>query len=592
MIATYSVANRYISDLAPRDSETRQQLISLRDGVIDDWFRGGGLGGVLWSSIRASSSSAAHIAPSLANLISLKSRESVKGLVARVTTDASSGPVQAQNRQAAGSVLIVGVGAVGSALAWQLARLGVRLRLIDKGVLGPTNLVWHQAGTEDLGQPKAVVLADHIRERLPQCQVDGFEADYVELDVQAVQAHLAWADVVVASTDDVQVQGCISRDCMATGKPTAFPAVWVDDVSHESEAGEILWVDPRRSVMPCYECLTKARNLALAAQPGERGGYINVEALTLTLVTVVKGLINPIDPAARFLWVERSLVRVRGHEPLRPTLVDDFGEGQYVSPVDVRFPPQPCPACGQHAQPESPPEPPDMAPVGEPPGAEVPDPEWSIPLVAYARNPPDYQSDNHPTDRRAFAAAAVTGIVIVALVIVWAVLSAINRHHAAATPSGPISPTVKLVCDPHVGGTWCEDGASGSAGTIALDIVGVSYDNFYNLCNMGYKFDLTDNYGQSSGVTGNGCGGYGDVYSTSANPVTGAPYIDLKLPKYSNTDNYRCGPWALTLRIKDPSGRTIRTARYGTNLGNCSASPSPSTGTTSAPSISKYSEVP
>ena len=165
----------------------------------------------------------------------------------------------------------------------------------------------------------------------------------------------------------------------------------------------------------------------------------------------------------------------------------------------------------------------------------------------------------------------VTAALFVALVIAPAVMSAVNRHHAAAAamPAGPISPIVKLVCDPHVGGTWCEDGANGSAGTIALDIVGVSYDSFYNLCSMGYKFDLTDNYGQSSGVTGDGCGGYGDVYSTSANPVTGAPYIDLNLPKYPNTGAYRCGPWSLRLRIKDPSGRTIRTASYRTNLDNC-----------------------
>ena len=165
----------------------------------------------------------------------------------------------------------------------------------------------------------------------------------------------------------------------------------------------------------------------------------------------------------------------------------------------------------------------------------------------------------------------VTAALFVALVIALAVMSAVNRHHAAAAamPAGPISPTVKLVCDPHVGGTWCEDGANGSAGTIALDIVGVSYDSIYNLCSMGYKFDLTDNYGQSSGVTGDGCGGYGDVYSTSANPVTGAPYIDLNLPKYPNTGDYRCGPWSLRLRIKDPSGRTIRTASYRTNLDNC-----------------------
>jgi hypothetical protein len=440
-------------------------------------------------------------------------------LVARVTTDASSGPVQAQNRQAAGSVLIVGVGAVGSTLAWQLARLGVRLRLIDKGVLGPTNLVWHQAGTDDLGQPKAVVLADHIRQRLPQCQVDGFEVDFIELDDPAVQEHLAWADVIVAATDDVQVQGCINRDCLAAGKPTVFPAVWVDDVSHESEAGEILWVDPRRGVMPCYECLTQARDLALAAQPGERGGHINVEELILTLTTMVKGLINPIDPAARFLWEERSLVRVRGHEPLRPTLVHDFGEGQYVSPVDVRFPPQPCRACGQQAPSVSPEEPPpDTAPVDEPPGGTVPHPEWSIPPVGYARNLPVDQSDNHlPTDNRAITAAAVTVIIIVALAIAWAVLSAVNRHHAAAAaaPSGQISPP----------GSVKSPRAKTASISVPADAQG------------GVNAGIYARKGDTIMITGSGSAGYGyeGTEGCVGNPIThpdGSRYLD----------SFNCGP--------------------------------------------------
>lgn len=510
---------------------------------------------------------------------------STKGLIADVSADASDDQSLSFQNTAAGSVLIVGIGAVGGSLALQLARLGLRLRLMDKGVFGSNNFAWYQLGHEVLGQPKAS-LADLIRQRLPGCVAEGFVADITTLNVETLREHLGWADVVVAATDDPTTQAVINRECLLAGTPVVFPGVWVDPISGISEAGEILWVDPRRGNMPCYECASLFRNQPGDAQAG-RDGVSNIEALVQATTTVVRGLLEPNSPAARFIDPARSFILVRGLEPVRWTLREVFLEDEFIRHERIEFPPRPCPACGQSVPPNEPP--PDTASADEILGGPILPAGRPVPHMGHARNRPFDQSDNHPTDRRARAAAAVTVIVIVAFVIVWAVTSAVNRHHAAATavPSGPISPTVKLVCDPHVGGTWCEDGASGSAGTIALDIVGVSYDNFYNLCGVGYKFDLTDNYGQSSGVTGNGCGGYGDVYSTSANPVTGAPYIDLKLPKYPNTDNYRCGPWALTLRIKDPSGQTIRTARYGTNLNtNCPhPMPSPSTGATSAPSI-------
>jgi molybdopterin/thiamine biosynthesis adenylyltransferase len=267
--------------------------------------------------------------------------------MACVTTDSSSVPTAAAPRaHLVGCVLIVGVGAVGGALAWQIARLGIRLRLIDKGVLGPTNVAWHEASTGDLGQPKAVVLADRIRERLPGSDVAGYADDFTRLDAAARDEHLAWADVVVAATDEARVQRFVNRKCLETAAPAVFPGVWIDPAG-ESEAGEIFWYDLRYGNMPCYECLTQRRKLPGDAQPGERGGDINVDALVRHTATVVKELLNPLDPAASFLQRERSFIRVRGNEPLRSRLANDFPKGQHVNHASVSLLPQPCQACGQ-----------------------------------------------------------------------------------------------------------------------------------------------------------------------------------------------------------------------------------------------------
>lgn len=338
-----------------------------------------------------------------------------------VTTDASGDPTAddpdaVHGASVVGSVLIVGVGAVGGALAWQLARLGVRLCLIDKGVLGKANLNWHEANADDLGQPKATALADHIRERLAGSQVVGIPADFTRLESQVRDEHLAWADVVVGATDDARAQRLVNQDCLDAAAPAVFPGVWIDPMG-ESEAGEIFWYDPRYGNMPCYECLAWwRRGLAGDAQPGEHGGNINVQALVGYTATVVNELLNPLDPASTFLRRDRSLIRVRGDEPLRSRLAKDFPGGEPVSYAPVSLLPQPCPACHQ------------SAPIDEIWGGTILPPERPMPPKGYARNTPVRRH----VGRR-------FGIVVGFLALIALILVVLARSHSSTSSAPELS---------------------------------------------------------------------------------------------------------------------------------------------------------
>src|SRR5664280_2405779 len=81
-----------------------------------------------------------------------------------------------------GAVLIVGVGAVGSALAKHLARLGISpLCLVDHDVVEPGNIVRHELGEPSIGLPKASTLAEHIRREFPLCEAEGINANFLQL---------------------------------------------------------------------------------------------------------------------------------------------------------------------------------------------------------------------------------------------------------------------------------------------------------------------------------------------------------------------------------------------------------------------------
>lgn len=296
------------------------------------------------------------------------------------------GSAFARHDRVDGAVLIVGVGTVGSSLAMQLARLGVRLRLVDKDILELPNIVRQQTGVEDLGRPKTD-LAERIRQRMPWCEAEGIYADFTELAPSVRRWYIDEADVVVAATDEVAVQRLLNRECIAARKPIVLPGVWIDPRTGEAEAGEVLWVDPRRRRMPCYECVTTFRQEAGDAQAG-RGAQADIDSIVLATAQVVRGLLQPRTEYARFLNEQRNLILVHGFMPATEEVGSVFS-GRSILHVQVPFPPTPCPACGGRG-PAVTANPPRTAPLERRPGPAArptqrrpvrprPEPRWEEP---------------------------------------------------------------------------------------------------------------------------------------------------------------------------------------------------------------------
>jgi molybdopterin/thiamine biosynthesis adenylyltransferase len=263
-----------------------------------------------------------------------------------LTDTFDEGSVFARHDKVQGAVLIIGVGTVGSSLAMQLARLGVSLRLIDKDTLEPHNIVRHQLDNTHRWQPKTV-LADEIRRRFPWVHAEGIFADFTELPPEERRRYINEADVVVAATDEGDVQRFINRDCIEARKPVVFPGVWVDPDTEEAEAGEVLWVDPRRR-MPCYQCVTIYREEAQDAQAG-RGAQADIDSIVLATALVVRGALQPGSVHAEILHEHENLMLVHGFIPPSRQAGEIFA-GRSILHVQVPFPSRPCPACHRHEE--------------------------------------------------------------------------------------------------------------------------------------------------------------------------------------------------------------------------------------------------
>jgi tRNA A37 threonylcarbamoyladenosine dehydratase len=153
-----------------------------------------------------------------------------------------------------GSVLVIGVGAVGGELADKLARRGISpLGLIDYKVLKQPNISRHSLGAQHRGQPKAEAQAAKIRLDFPFCDVAGANENFLKMP-EAVQRQLvSMFDVVVAATDEPACKRRINEVCLRAGITAVYPAVWTGPGIREGDIGEILWVRPRLHT-PCYLC--------------------------------------------------------------------------------------------------------------------------------------------------------------------------------------------------------------------------------------------------------------------------------------------------------------------------------------------------
>lgn len=155
--------------------------------------------------------------------------------------------VDGQQRLLDASVLIVGMGGLGSPAALYLAGAGVgRLVLADDDHVDLTNLqrqIIH--GTADLNRPKTASAADRLAALNPEVQIQQLTC---RLREEQLLAAVAQVDLVLDCTDNFTTRQALNKACVALRRPLVSGAAI-------RLQGQVSVFDSRDPASPCYQCL-------------------------------------------------------------------------------------------------------------------------------------------------------------------------------------------------------------------------------------------------------------------------------------------------------------------------------------------------
>lgn len=187
------------------------------------------------------------------------------------------------------SVLVVGVGGLGSAAALYLAAAGVgRIGLVDDDLVDVSNLqrqVIHSSAS--VGELKVKSAADRLLGLNPLITI---ETHAIRLAEDNAREIISFYDIVVDASDNYSTRYLINRTCIAQQKPMIYGAVYQFD-------GQISVFAPHLGG-PCYRCLFKenpedGREVigVFGVLPGVIGSLQAVEAIKL-ITGIGKALIG------------------------------------------------------------------------------------------------------------------------------------------------------------------------------------------------------------------------------------------------------------------------------------------------------------
>ena len=153
--------------------------------------------------------------------------------------------LEGQRKLKAASVLIVGVGGLGSPIAMYLAAAGVgRLGLVDADVVDESNLqrqIVH--GQRTVGRLKVESARERLLDLNPHIRVDVYP---VRLTRDNALDILRPYDIVVDGTDNFPTRYLLNDACVFLGKPFVYGSIYRFD-------GQVSVFDARHG--PCYRCL-------------------------------------------------------------------------------------------------------------------------------------------------------------------------------------------------------------------------------------------------------------------------------------------------------------------------------------------------
>jgi molybdopterin/thiamine biosynthesis adenylyltransferase len=191
---------------------------------------------------------------------------------------------EGQAKLKAASVLLVGVGGLGSAASLYLAAAGVgRIGLVDHDVVDLANLqrqIIHT--TAQIGRPKILSARERLLEINPHLRVDVHD---MALSADNAQAIFSEYQIIVDATDNYPARYLINQECVRS----AIPFVHASAYRFEGQVS-VFWA----SRGPCYQCLypapppdglvpTSAEVGIFSVLPGTLGTLQAAETLKLLL---------------------------------------------------------------------------------------------------------------------------------------------------------------------------------------------------------------------------------------------------------------------------------------------------------------------
>lgn len=220
---------------------------------------------------------------------------------------------EGQRRLGGSSVLLVGVGALGTSLADTLVRAGVgRIWLVDRDIVELSNLQRQLLYTEDdIDRPKAVAAAEHLRRINSDVDVRPLAEDFgpdVYGDLEAKP------DLILDGTDNFATRFLINDLALRDGVPWIYGGV----VGSKGTAMVIL-----PGVTPCIRCLMPIPPATGETETCETAGVLAPAVASVTAFQAAEALKilsgNPGDVTRGILildvWRHEHAVRMADATP-------------------------------------------------------------------------------------------------------------------------------------------------------------------------------------------------------------------------------------------------------------------------------------
>lgn len=162
-----------------------------------------------------------------------------------MTWDRVEGVIGAENLKllAQKRVGIIGLGSGGGFVAQSLAMSGIgKFVLVDAEELEKVNVVRHVADSRYISQPKAEVMAELIRNRNADAEID-VRIGKIEQNLDILDN----LDLLVVGVDGEQAKYIINEACLQRGLTAIYAGVY-----ERGEGGDVVVIRPHAG--PCYAC--------------------------------------------------------------------------------------------------------------------------------------------------------------------------------------------------------------------------------------------------------------------------------------------------------------------------------------------------